>query len=143
MTVKDIMTSQFELIEATCSLNEAAQKMEALNVGVLPICEGTKLIGVITDRDIVVRGLAQQRDPSSTQVKEIISSHLICCSQDDSIEEAVRLMEESQVRRLIVCDQEGTSTGIVSLGDIATKARQEELAGAALESISEPATPRR
>lgn len=143
MHVKEIMTSQFEMIDATRSLNEAAEKMESLNVGVLPIREGTKIIGLITDRDIVVRGLARQRDPSSTQVKEIISSHLISCSEDDSVEEAVRLMEDNKVRRLLVCNQDRTPTGIVSLGDIAAKTSQEELVGAALESISEPAAPSR
>jgi CBS domain-containing protein len=143
MNVKEVMTSQFEMIDAARSLNDAAQAMRSLNVGVLPVREGTKLIGVITDRDIVVRGLAEQRDPSSTQVKDIISSHLVCCSEDDSIEDAVRLMGEHKVRRLIVCDQDRTPTGIVSLGDIAAKTKVEELAGTALESISEPAAPSR
>lgn len=143
MNVKEVMTAQFEMIDSTSSLNEAAKTMQSLNVGVLPIREGTKLIGLVTDRDIVVRGLAQQLDPSSTQVKDIISSRLVCCSEEDNVEEAARLMQENKVRRLIVCDQERTPTGIVSLGDIATKTKQEELAGAALESISEPATPQR
>lgn len=143
MNVKEVMTAQFEMIDSTSSLNEAAKRMQSLNVGVLPIREGTKLIGLVTDRDIVVRGLAQQLDPSSTQVKDIISSRLVCCSGEDNVEEAARLMQENKVRRLIVCDQERTPTGIVSLGDIATKTKQEELAGAALESISEPATPQR
>lgn len=143
MNVKEVMTAQFEMIDSTSSLNEAAKRMQSLNVGVLPIREGTKLIGLVTDRDIVVRGLAQQLDPSSTQVKDIISSRLVCCSGEDNVEEAARLMQENKVRRLIVCDQERTPTGIVSLGDIATKTKQEQLAGAALESISEPATPQR
>jgi len=143
MNVKEVMTAQFAMIDSTSSLNEAAKTMQSLNVGVLPIREGTKLIGLVTDRDIVVRGLAQQLDPSSTQVKDIISSRLVCCSEEDNVEEAARLMQENKVRRLIVCDQERTPTGIVSLGDIATKTKQEQLAGAALESISEPATPQR
>jgi CBS domain-containing protein len=143
MNVKEIMTTNFEMVESTSSLNEAAQKMKSLDVGVLPVQEGTKLIGLLTDRDIVVRGLAEQRDPSSTQVKDVISSELVRCSEDDSVEDAVKLMQESKVRRLIVCDANGTPTGIVSLGDIAAKTKQDELAGAALESISEPATPSR
>lgn len=143
MKTKEIMTTNFEMTDSTSSLNDAAQKMKSLNVGVLPIREGAKLIGLITDRDIVVRGLAENRDPSSTQVKDIISSELVRCSEEDSVEQAAKLMEENKVRRLVVCDQDGTATGIVSLGDIAAKTKQDELAGAALESISEPAEPSR
>lgn len=143
MKTKEIMTTNFEMTNSTSSLNDAAQKMKSLNVGVLPIREGAKVIGLITDRDIVVRGLAENRDPSSTQVKDIISSELVRCSEEDSVEQAAKLMEEKKVRRLVVCDQDGTPTGIVSLGDIAAKTKQDELAGAALESISEPAEPSR
>ncbi len=138
MTIKEIMTTSFEMIDSTGSLKEAAQKMASLNVGVLPVREGTKLIGLLTDRDIVVRGLAEERDLSRTQVKDIISSELVRCSQDDSVEDAARLMEEEKVRRLIVLDQAGKPVGIVSLGDIAVKSKQEQLVGAALESISTP-----
>lgn len=143
MKAKEIMTSDFEMIEATSPLTAASQKMKSLNVGVLPIREGTKLIGLVTDRDIVVRGLAEKRDPSSTQVKDIVSSHLACCSEEDDVEDAAKLMKEKKVRRLIVCDQNRTPTGIISLGDIAAKAKQDQLAGATLESISEPAAPTR
>lgn len=138
MQIKDIMTTAFEMIDSTSTLSDAASKMKAIDVGVLPVREGTKLIGLITDRDIVVRGLAEQRDPASTQVKDIITSQVVRCSAEDQVEDAVKLMEKHQVRRLIVCDQGGNATGIVSLGDIAAKAKQDELVGEALESISEP-----
>ncbi len=138
MQIKDIMTTAFEMIDSTSTLRDAAIKMKAINVGVLPIREGTKLIGLITDRDIVVRGLAEQRDPASTQVKDIITSELVRCSPEEQIEDAIKLMERHQVRRLIVCDQNGNAIGIVSLGDIAAKTKQDELVGEALESISEP-----
>lgn len=141
MNVKDIMTAHFEMIDSTSSLNDAAEKMQSLNVGALPVREGTKLIGIVTDRDIVVRGLAERLDPSSTQVRDVITSQLVRCSEEDSVGRAAGLMEDKKVRRLIVCNKEGTPTGILSLGDIAAKTRQEELVGAALESISEPATP--
>lgn len=143
MQVQEIMTTNFEMIESTSSLNQAAEKMKSLNVGVLPVKEGTKLIGLITDRDIVVRALAEGRDPSSTQAKDIVSSELICCSQQDSIEDCAKLMEEKKVRRVVVCDQENTPVGIISIGDIAAKSKQEQLVGQALETISEPAQPQR
>jgi CBS domain-containing protein len=141
MKVKEIMTTAVAVIDSTNSLEQAAQRMKSLNVGVLPVREGTKLIGLITDRDIVVRALAERRDTLTTQVKDIVSSQLVWCAEEDRIEDAVKLMEEKQVRRLLVCDQDRTPTGILSLGDIAAKTRQEELVGAALESISEPASP--
>ncbi|MGE5294894.1 MAG: CBS domain-containing protein [Solirubrobacterales bacterium] len=143
MDVRDVMTSRFEMIDSTKSLTEAAREMKSLDVGILPVREGTRLIGVITDRDIVIRGLAGGRNPDSAQVKDIISSDVVYCYDDDSVEEAARLMEEHQVRRLIVCDRDKTPVGIVSLGDLAVKAEQGTLSGEILERISEPAAPAR
>ncbi len=139
MKVSEIMTSSFEMIDSTRSLTDAAREMKSLNVGVLPVKEGTRLIGIVTDRDIVIRALAEGRDPGSTQVKDIISSEVVYCFEDDSVEDAARLMEEHQIRRLIVCDHDRTPVGIVSLGDLAVKTGREELYGEALERISEPA----
>jgi len=143
MRISEIMTPNFEMIDSTSTLIDAARKMKAFNVGFLPVQEGNNLIGVITDRDIVVRALAEGRDLGSTQVKDIISSDVVYCFEDDSVEEAVRLMEENQVRRLIVCRSDRTPVGIVSLGDLAVRSGQEELYGEALEQISEPAAPSR
>lgn len=141
MHVSEVMTSNFEMIDSTRSLLDAAAQMKSLNVGFLPVEEGGRLIGVVTDRDLVVRGLAQGLDPASTQVKDIISSDVVYCFEDDSIEDAARLMEENQIRRLIVCRQDRTPVGVVSLGDIAVRSGQEQLSGEALEQISEPAAP--
>jgi CBS domain-containing protein len=143
MDVRDVMTSRFEMIDSTNSLTQAAREMKSLDVGMLPVREGTRLIGVITDRDIVIRGLAEGRDPDSAQVKDIISSAVVTCYEDDSVEDAAHLMEEHQVRRLIVCDHDRTPVGIVSLGDLAVKSGRDELSGEALERISEPAAPAR
>ncbi len=139
MKISEIMTTSFEMVDSTNSLTEAARKMKSLNVGFLPVKEGTMLIGVLTDRDIVIRGLAEGQKPDSTQVKDIISSEIVYCYEDDSIEDAARLMEEHQIRRLIVTDHDRTPVGIVSLGDIAVKTGEERLSGEALEQISEPA----
>jgi CBS domain-containing protein len=135
------MTTDFHMIDSTDSLTQAAEKMKSLNVGFLPIKEGTRLIGLITDRDIVVRALAENLDPLSTQVKDIISSEILYCYEDDSIEEAARLMENNQVRRLIVVNHDQVPVGIISLGDIAVRAGQECLSGEILERVSEPAAP--
>lgn len=139
MKVSEIMTSGFETIDSADSLVQAAQKMKSFNIGFLPVQEGSRLIGVITDRDIVVRALAEGLDPAFTKARDICSPEVVYCYEDDSIEGAARLMEEHQIRRLIVCDYDGNPVGIVSLGDIAVKTGQEQLSGAALEQISEPA----
>lgn len=141
MKVSEIMTPDFEMIVSTNSLTEAAKKMKEFNIGFLPVQEGTSLIGVITDRDIVVRVLAEELDPGSTQVKDVISPDVLYCFEDDSVEEAVRLMEDNQVRRLIVCRSDRTPVGVISLGDIAVKSGEGSLSGEALEQISEPAAP--
>jgi CBS domain-containing protein len=129
------------MIDGSASLTEAAEKMKLLNVGFLPVREGTRLAGLVTDRDIVIRGLAEGLDPDSTSVKDIISSEIVYCYDDDSVEDAARLMEDNQIRRLIVVNHDQTPVGIVSIGDIAVKSGQEELAGEILERISEPAAP--
>jgi CBS domain-containing protein len=135
------MTTDFHMIDSTDSLTQAAEKMKSLNVGFLPIKEGTRLIGLITDRDIVVRALAENLDPLSTQVKDIISSEILYCYEDDSIEEAARLMENNQIRRLIVVNHDQVPVGVISLGDIAVRAGQECLSGEILERVSEPVAP--
>jgi CBS domain-containing protein len=141
MNVSEIMTTGFEMIDATSSLTEAAEKMKSLNVGFLPVKEGTRLAGLLTDRDIVIRGLAEGREPGSTQVKDIISSEVVYCYDDDSVEDAARLMEDNQIRRLIAVNRDQTPVGIVTIGDIAVKSGQEQLAGEVLERVSEPAAP--
>ena len=139
MKISEIMTAGFETIDSTNSLTEAAKKMKSLDTGILPVQEGTRLIGVVTDRDIVIRALAEERDPNETQVKDVASPNIVYCFEDDSIEDAVKLMEENRVRRLIVCKEDGTPVGIVSLGDLAVRSGQEQLFAEALEQISEPA----
>jgi CBS domain-containing protein len=143
MKVSEIMTTEFEKIDADNTLFEAAQKMKSFNIGFLPVQEGDKLIGLLTDRDIVIRGLAEGLDPRRTSVKDIASTDIVYCFEDESVEDAARLMEDNQVRRLIVVDHEQKPIGIVSIGDIAVKSGQEQLAGEILERVSEPAIPAR
>jgi len=142
MIVKDVMTARPGIIKTTAHLLEAAQKMRDLDVGAIPVAEDHKIIGIITDRDIVSRSIAKEKDPATITVGEVMSQNLVTCEEKNSIEEAVRKMEEKQVRRLIVKNSEGNLTGIVSLGDIATKANKTQ-AGEALKDVSEPSKPKR
>lgn len=143
MKVNEIMTTEFERIDSDSSLFDAAEKMKSFNIGFLPVEEGDKFIGLLTDRDIVIRGLAEGLDPRRTSVKDIATSDIVYCFEDESIEDAARLMEDNQVRRLIVVDHEQRPVGIVSIGDIAVKSGQAQLAAEILERVSEPAMPAR
>jgi CBS domain-containing protein len=140
MTVGQVMTFPVEVVHPSDTVRTAAEEMRALNVGSIPVCEGDKPVGVVTDRDLVVRGLALGHDPDTLSVSEVMSDVVQSCRPDTPIEEAARLMKEHQIRRLVVVDDDQTVVGVVSLGDLARDA-SEQLAGETLEAISEPSPP--
>ena len=136
-TARDIMTSGAECAQIHDTVQEAARKMRDLGVGALPICgDDNRLKGMITDRDIVVKGLAQGLDPATTEVGQLGQgdSKTITIGADDSIEEALRTMSEHQVRRLPVIDGRQL-VGIISQADIATHLDEEKV-GDLVEAIS-------
>ena len=141
MKLKDVMTREVEIVEPDATLKEVSQRMKALDIGVLPVCENDRVIGLITDRDITVRAIAEGRNPSTTKASEIMSQDLICGFEEQDVKEAASIMEERQIRRMPVLDRNQHIVGIVSLGDLAVKTRDEKLAGKTLEGISEPAHP--
>ena len=142
MKVNEIITHDPEVIRPETALIEAAQKMKSLDIGMLPICDGDRLVGVITDRDITVRGVAQGYDPKTARVQEVMTPEVIYCFDDEDVKEAAKKMEEKQVRRLPVLNREKRLVGIVSLGDLAVRTGKEKLAGEVLERVSEPGHPR-
>jgi CBS domain-containing protein len=144
MIVADVMTRGVECIDPENSLVEAARKMKKLDIGIVPVCgDDEKLVGMLTDRDIVVRALADDRDIHETKVRDIMTPHVVSCQQDQPVEHAAHLMREHQIRRLVVLEQNKRLIGIVSLGDLAADTDDEQLAGSALEGISQPADRRR
>ncbi|WP_280769110.1 CBS domain-containing protein [Salipaludibacillus daqingensis] len=134
-TLKEIMTGSVDTCTPEDNVFEAALKMKNDHVGAIPICEGSKLIGMITDRDIVVRGVAEKR-PNSSSLQEVMSEHLYTAPQDMEIGEAAKLMAENQIRRLPIVEGENL-VGIVSLGDLAVHTSTEHEAAIALSEISE------
>ncbi|NLE30320.1 MAG: CBS domain-containing protein [Phycisphaerae bacterium] len=138
MQIKDIMTHGMEAIETESTLVQAAEKMKVFDIGMLPVFEGDNLVGVVTDRDIVVRALAAGQDPRSTRVHDVMTSAVIHCLEDQDIEEAIQIMEENQVRRLIVLDRNRQPVGIVSLGDLAVHVGEDCLVGECVRQVSEP-----
>ena len=143
MHVSEIMTFGVEMIDADATLLDAAQKMRSLQVGALPVWHGDHLAGMITDRDIIIRGLAEGKNPSTTPVKTVMTPEVFYCLQSDDVYEAARMMEEKSIHRLLVVDSNERPVGFLSLADFAVKTRDEHLAWEVLEKICEPASPHR
>ena len=136
MKVSEVMTRDVETVRADQTAQEAANFMLRADAGSIPVTDGDRLIGMITDRDIAVRGIAKGNGPD-TPVRELMSDDLIVARVDDDIEEVATKMSKAQVRRLPVIDSEEKLCGIVSLGDLARET-DDECAHVALEGVSKP-----
>jgi len=136
MKISEVMTTEVETINADQTAREAASFMLRADAGSIPVCQGDRVIGMITDRDIAVRGVAEGRGPD-TPVSELMSDGIICAREDEDIATVAQRMSQEQVRRLPVLDAEERLIGIVSLGDLARETRG-ETAHEALEGVSAP-----
>jgi CBS domain-containing protein len=143
MELREIMTRNVEVVNGDASLQEAASKMKDLDVGLMPVCDGDRLQGVLTDRDITIRATANGRDPTKTKVADVMSTDIAYFLEDQEVEEAVSLMEARQIRRLPILNMDKRLVGIVSLGDIAIHGADREMAGETLQEVSQPAAPKR
>src|SRR5262245_37630341 len=141
MLLRYMMTARMEAIPADATLVHAAEKMKLLNIGAIPVRENDRLVGMITDRDIAVRAVAEGRDPRNMLVCEAMSRELFFCYGDESVESAAKLMEEKQIRRLPVFDRSERPIGMVSLGDLAVRNHDDRLSGQVLGRVSEPSQP--
>lgn len=138
MQVFEVMTPDVVSVAPDVTLMDAARTMKDLDIGPLPVCDGDRLLGMVTDRDITVRATAEGRDPCQTAVSEVMTIDVVCCHEADDIRAAAKLMQEAQLRRLLVVDDDGQLVGIVSLGDLVLQTGDEKLAGETLEKVSEP-----
>ena len=143
MQLRDIMTREPVVARPETTLREAAQTMRELDSGVLPIGEDDRLLGILTDRDITIRATAEGKDPNSTAVREVMSSEVVACFEDEDERDAAAKMEQHQLRRLVVLDRDERLVGIVSLGDLAVHTVDDRIAGEVTEAVSEPAQPER
>ena len=141
MQLKDVMTRNVEVVHPDATLQEAAAKMDALDVGPLPVSDGTQVLGVLTDRDITVRATATGQDPKVARVRDFMSRDMVYAFEYQEIIEAARLMQETQFRRLLVLDRDNRLVGIVSLGDLAVQTGDDRLTAVTLEGVSEPSQP--
>ena len=138
----DIMTKDVTICSPQTMLREVADKMQDDNVGSIPVVDGGRLVGIITDRDIVCRVLAEGMDTRTTPVSAAMSEDLVTCTPDESVIDAIRKMGEHQIRRIPVCDINGRIRGIIAMADIALEAERDRDLASALEQISKP-TPNR
>lgn len=143
-TVAEVMTGDVRSMTPQQTLAEAARLMDELNVGVVPVCDGDRLVGMVTDRDIVVRGLARDLDPRQCKLADVMSGHVRTARPDDDVDEVLGEMANSQIRRMPVVDANDRLVGILSIGDIAAKSPgDEEDVALSLGDISSPAEPDR
>jgi len=141
MKVAEIMTRNVRVVSPDRTIQEAARLMDEMNVGVLPVCDGRRLRGMITDRDITVRATAAGLAPDTTRVRDVMSDNVWWCFDDDDVNHIVQLMSDHQIRRLPVVDHDKHLVGIVALGDLATDSEGD--ATRALHRISTPSEPDR
>lgn len=128
-TVQDVMTTSVVFLPSETTLAEAARTMREQDIGDVVVADGPALTGLVTDRDIVVRAVAERYDPASTTIGEIVSKNLVTVRPDDSIQAAALLMRDNAIRRVLVCDDEKGLVGIVSIGDLAEQIDPESVLG--------------
>jgi len=136
MKVSDVMTRDVQTVRPNQTAREAANFMLRADAGAIPVTEGDRLLGMITDRDIAVRGVAEGHGPD-TPVRDLMTNDMVCARVDDDVEDAATRMSEAQVRRLPVIDEQERLCGIVSLADLSRESDR-DCASEALEGVSQP-----
>lgn len=134
------MTAHARCVGPENTLVEAAGLMRELDVGCLPVCEDDRIVGIVTDRDLAVRGIADGKDPVKTEVREVMTPGVVYAFADQEVEEVVRLMEGRRIRRVPVLNRQNRLVGIVALGDVAISSNP-AFSGMALRDVSEPREP--
>ena len=137
MNVREIMTSNVECLAPDASLKDIAQEMKSLDVGFIPVCENDRLVGTVTDRDIVIRAVAEGMDINTCKARNIMSREIIYAFDDDDVKTVAEKMREKDVRRILILDKEKRLVGVVSIGDISKV--EEKVSGKTLRDIAEAA----
>jgi len=138
MKVREIMGSHVRQISASAMLSEAADRMRAAHANALPVVENKQIVGVVTNRDIAVKAVLMGLNPRTTPIGYVMTRKVACCSQEEDVEEAARIMKDHQVHRLIVLDTSSQAVGILSVGDLALKTVDEPAAGGTRGRSHEP-----
>lgn len=137
MKLSEIMTREVEIIQPDDPLRLAAKKMRDRDIGFLPVCDGETLLGVLSDRDITIRALADGMDVNIMLGRDLMTTPAIYCFEDQDVSEAAKIMAENQIRRLVVLSRDDKRlVGVISLGDLA----RNDLSGKVLQKVSQPET---
>ena len=142
MQVKDIMTRKVETAGIDTPLSNAAEKMRTFDIGLLPVCDGDKLVGTISDRDITVRATANNLHPEQLRCQDIMTAEAVFCFEDQDVDEARQLMQSNKIRRLPVVNRQRHLIGMIALSDIAIGTGDSQNAGVAIQQISLPDEPK-
>jgi CBS domain-containing protein len=137
MKVREIMTTNVECVSPETNAVKLSQKMKTLDVGFIAICENDRLVGTVTDRDIVVRGIASGRDLNTCTGRDIMTQDVFWCFEDDDVKDVAQKMSDKEVRRMLILNEEKSLVGVVSLGDISKV--EEKQSGKTLKDITEAA----
>ena len=137
MKVKELMSTNIASVSPNTSIADIARSMKRNNVGSVPVCKGGKVVGIVTDRDIVLRQIAMDKNLENSKAEDVMTSGISSAHPDMDIHDAAKLMSDMQIRRLPVIDN-GNLVGMLALGDIAVHSRLEDNAGAVLGDVSEP-----
>jgi CBS domain-containing protein len=136
MKLKEIMNREVEVVHPDDTLQTAARKMRERDIGFLPVCDGERLVGALSDRDVTVKAIAEGMDPRTTRVKDVVHSRVIWCFDDQNVSEAARKMKVNKIRRLMVIRRDDKQlVGVVSLGDLVNNG-SEKMTSAVLHSVS-------
>lgn len=135
MKVRDVMHKGVEWVDPSTTVVELARRMRDMDIGAIPIGENDKLVGMVTDRDVVVRALADGKDVMKKTARDVMSKGIVFCRDGEDVEDAVRIMEQKKIRRLPVLDENKRMIGMLSLGDI-SHAASHEIAGEAVAAVS-------
>jgi CBS domain-containing protein len=139
MRVRELMTDQVKTVPPGCSLQDVARLMRDQDIGSIPVAENDRLVGMVTDRDIVIRGLAETGHLEEKCARDVMSQQVLYCREDETVEAVLKNMGEQQIRRLPVVDESKHLVGVISIGDLSSRART-TTTGEALKEISKPST---
>jgi len=137
MKVREIMTTGVECLSPDAAIKELANQMKTLDVGFIPICENDRLVGTVTDRDIVIRAVALGRDVNTTKARDTMTQEVVYCFEDDDVKDVADKMRQKDIRRMLILNKDKRLVGVVSLGDI-SKVEEKE-SGKTLKDITEAA----
>ena len=142
MQVKDIMTRDVEVARRDTLVTDVAERMRGYDIGILPVCDGDQLVGLVTDRDITVRATANKLHPELVRCQDVMTPNVVFCFEDQEVADAGAIMQDHKNRRVPVVNQQRRLVGIISIGDIALGTGDTKLVGVSIQEVSAPDAPK-